>query len=119
MDRRRFFPILLIVFCITVFVWLCETIICIHCKIPVSDICSLHGVCFFSALAIFILMLIVLDITREDYARNKELDDIEVEKKRILFEDWKRKREMSSNKRLCIRNDKIRDQGEKEEETSN
>lgn len=72
-------------------VWLCETIICIHCKIPVSDIFSLHGVCFFSAIAIFILMLIVLDITREDYTRNKELDDIEVEKKEYCLKIGKEK----------------------------
>lgn len=103
MDRRRFFPILLIVFCAIVSFWLYETINSIHNKIPVSDICSLHGVCFFSAFAIFILMLIVLDITREDYARNKELDDLKVEKERILFEDWKRKKEISSNKRPWYR----------------
>lgn len=58
---------------------------------------------FFSAFVVFILMLVVLDITREDYERNnKELNTIKVDKAKIRFEEWKEKRKMSWLKRLIM-----------------
>ena len=48
-------------------------------------------------------MLVVLDITREDYERNnKELNTIKVDKAKIRFEEWKEKRKMSWLKRLIM-----------------
>lgn len=123
MDRKFFFMILLTVFCVIIFFWLYQTVIYIQDEIAMSNVYGLHGVCFASASAIFILMLIVLDIIRSDYVReNKELDNIKAEKKRILFEDWKRKRKMSLYKRIVIvfcGEDNLSDQGGKEDEIAN
>ena len=63
----------------------------------------LHAICFFSAFVVFILMLVVLDITKEDYERNnKELNAIKVDKAKIRFEEWKVKRKVPWLKRLIM-----------------
>ena len=106
MNRKSFFPILLGIFSAIIFFWLHYTFKYesnVNAGETTGKSYILHAICFFSAFVVFILMLVVLDITREDYERNnKELNTIKVDKAKIRFEEWKEKRKMSWLKRLIM-----------------
>ena len=106
MNRKIYFPILLGIFCAIIFFWLYYAFThdnIVDAGVTTSTSYVLHVICFFSAFAVFILMLVVLDITREDYERNnKELNTIEIDKAKIRFEEWRAKRKLSWLKRLIM-----------------
>lgn len=106
MNRKSFFPILLGIFSAIIFFWLHYTFKYesnVNAGETTGTSYILHAICFFSAFVVFILMLVVLDITKEDYERNnKELNAIKVDKAKIRFEEWKVKRKVPWLKRLIM-----------------